>query len=114
MFYIIGIIIVMFCILFSVDRVLRKKLQIPKVEGFIYQPVNKMQAWVETSLFILMIILMFFFMDYVFIYPLFFLFFEGIRAFFEWKYSREKKQYLITMLWGIGYLLALTPFWLFK
>lgn len=43
---------------------------------------------------------------------LFYLFFGGMRAFFEWKYVRKEKKYLISILWGMGFLIALAILWL--
>ncbi|MEC2309955.1 DUF4181 domain-containing protein [Bacillus atrophaeus] len=73
----------------------KKKLGIHK-PGWRYKPVNSTQRWLEIVLLIsYLIALIYFPTEYMII--LFFLLLSLFRAFMEWKYEQEEKQYIYNL-----------------
>ncbi|AKL86600.1 DUF4181 domain-containing protein [Bacillus atrophaeus] len=73
----------------------KKKLGIHK-PGWRYKPVNSTQRWLEIVLLIsYLIALIYFPTEYMII--LFFLLLSSFRAFMEWKYEPEEKQYIYNL-----------------
>jgi hypothetical protein len=119
----IGILILLFVMLFLCDRLLRKNLGIKRPKGFFSQSINKTQSFIENGLFILFIVIMF---TYAFIpdgavnQTLLFLLsvvgyvfaLQGVRTFFQWKYKKEEREYILTIFWGISYIPAILILWL--
>lgn len=118
-----GIIALMFGVLFLVDRWLRKRLHIPHVRGFFYERVNKTQSWIENGLIALFITLDFIFAFYLDGDPSVFLFvglgayfitLMAVRLFFEWKYRKKDREYVLTMIWGIFYIPVMWVIWILR
>lgn len=88
------------------ERFLRKKFKIEERKDIIYQGVNKFQRWVEGSLLIIFLISLWFFNDYIFLsFISYFVLLNLFRTLMEWRYERESKQYILTLLSIILYLL---------
>ncbi|MEY8348102.1 DUF4181 domain-containing protein [Bacillus cereus] len=104
MFWKLAIVTVIIVALFLFEKLLRKKLHIPRKHSFIYKPVNNIQKWGEISIFIIYLITSFILIvnvDYENIGYLFFIFFIALyvfRTFMEWKYDKESKEYVISFL----------------
>ena len=87
---------------FLADRWMRKKLKIPKREGALYKPVHPFQVWIE-ALIVMGSIIILFNIEFGIVGPgalvpfVFFLLFS-FRTFMEWKFDRERKEYIITGL----------------
>lgn len=96
---------------FLADRWLRKKLNVPKREGALYKPVHPFQVWIEALIVIGSIIILFNIEFEVFrpgaLVPFVFFLLFSFRTFMEWKFDRERKEYIITAL-SSGILLV---FW---
>lgn len=95
-----------FCITFLIEKIIRKKFHIEKSEDiFFYQPINAHQKLVEIIIVVLSLLVLFFiaFILPMPIKPHYFI--VGIivlnifRFYTEWKYRKEMKQYMITLLW---------------
>jgi hypothetical protein len=85
--------------------IVRKKLKI-KTEPGLYKYINKTHKWGERVLFLLFaitILIAYFGYYYVELYIFFVFFFVQsiFRAFMEWKYEREDKEYIISLI-GAG------------
>lgn len=84
------------------ETILRKKYQIAKRKGWIYEPVNLVHKRAERILFwgylLIYTVLLFSGYQYAsyFIFG-FLLLLNGLRVFMEWKYDRERKEYIISI-----------------
>ncbi|MBO9130810.1 DUF4181 domain-containing protein [Bacillus sp. 165] len=91
---------------YLLERLMRKKLNIPK-KGYIYQPVNNIQKWGERVLLIVYMGLLVSGINVKYIIPAFFITFYIFRTWMEWKYDRESKEYVISIMAFIFLLLVL-------
>ncbi|WP_375090378.1 DUF4181 domain-containing protein [Peribacillus sp. RS7] len=89
------------------ERWLKKKLKIGKSEGRFYKGVNKYQKWIEMSMLIAFLILIWFVDNTIPFLIGYFLISLSFRAFMEWKYKREKKEYILTLYSMFIYLFVL-------
>ena len=90
------------------ERFLRKKFEIEKRKGIIYKGVNRFQRWIEGSLIIIFLISLWFFIDYIFLLLIsYYVIMNLFRVLMEWKYEREKKEYILTLHSVIIYLLII-------
>lgn len=107
-------ILVLFALFFLYDwilnRYIRKKLQIEKTPWAIYKPINDFQKWIERFLFILYFILLWFIDNTFELTIILFVLLYSLRAFMEWKYEKEKKKYVLTLLAVFNILLYGTLF----
>lgn len=95
--------LVTFLIFFSIDKILRKVVNIEKRKGIIYKPVNKSQKTGEKVLLVLFFISLIIQMVYspsnFESFPTVIIFLGVLnlyRAFMELKYQKESKEYIIT------------------
>lgn len=98
-------------------RILRKKYNITKKKGWIYEPVNPLQKRVEALLMVFYILLYtglsaadYPYANYL-IYGFFLLLF-AFRVFIEWKYDRESKEFIISvnsLSWFILFITIVLP-----
>ncbi|MES1042391.1 DUF4181 domain-containing protein [Peribacillus simplex] len=106
-------IIAFFIIAIVFERWLKKKLKIGKSKGHFYKGVNKYQKWIEMSMLIAFLILIWFVDNTIPLLIGYFLISLSFRAFMEWKYKREKKEYILTLYSMFIYLFVLvTGFYL--
>ncbi|XHU78738.1 DUF4181 domain-containing protein [Peribacillus simplex] len=95
------------------ERWLKKKLKIGKGKGHFYKSVNKFHKWIETSMLIAFLILIWFVDNTIPLLIGYFLISLSFRTFMEWKYKREKKEYILTLYSMFIYLFVLiTGFYL--
>lgn len=103
---------IVFLILFIViERVVRKRANI-EVKGFFYKHINRQHKWGEILIILLNILIYFpliFYSDmiegYYMIIGIIVLY--GFRAFMEWKYEKETKRYIISVMTSICLLIYL-------
>jgi len=95
------IIVVLF---FLLENLLRKKLKIIRKNGFIYRPVNSFHKWGERIIIILYLVSGFvciYTSEYIKVVYILFVF-SGMqqlfRAYMEWKFDKESKEYVISLL----------------
>ena len=91
------------------ERWLKKKFKIPKSEGFINKPVNKVHKWLEIVLIIGFII------GYastgsVLILFCFFTSLYILRSLMQWLFRREQKQYILELFGILLYLIIMIIF----
>ncbi|WP_041720569.1 DUF4181 domain-containing protein [Alkaliphilus metalliredigens] len=105
----ISIFISIFIFWIVIEKIVINKLNIKK-KKFLFQHVNKIHTWLEALLFILTLSMMFVNEYYFFI---------GITAIFcfriviEWKFEKESKTYILSILNASICLLLLIMFKLF-
>lgn len=108
----VGIFALLLVFLFFGERWLRKKLHIPKTRGFFYERVNKTQTWIENGIFILFLVAefpYFLFLHgqppilFIMILGAFFVAQQAVRFFYERKYRKEDREYIMILIWGIIY-----------
>ncbi|MCA1055891.1 DUF4181 domain-containing protein [Rossellomorea aquimaris] len=84
------------------DRWLRKKLHIPKKDGWVYKPVHPIQGWIEGLIIVSGLIFTFnreyYGVDSQAFFPLVFFILFTFRAFMEWKFERERREYVLTLI----------------
>ncbi|WP_432806470.1 DUF4181 domain-containing protein [Rummeliibacillus stabekisii] len=86
-----------------IEYLLRKSLNI-KREGYIYKPINQLHKRLEWTLLGLFFISIILFSKYTFIIVLLYLFILNLfRGFMEWLFARDKREYIITLLFIIIY-----------
>ncbi|WP_203363573.1 DUF4181 domain-containing protein [Bacillus sp. REN10] len=112
-----GLLIVAMINLHYIEKILIKKYNIPKKQGFFYHYVHTQHKIIEIFLWLLYILgTMFLYLpEYSFIpsatlaySPLAFLIMMHLlRAFMEWKYERETNRYRLSLAF-VAYLLFLT------
>jgi len=96
-------IILMFAAAFFLEKAVRKVLHVPKREGWLYQYVSETQRWTEWGIITIVllggIIVLFAFpqINTVFLLLAFYVLLFGIRAWFEWKYDRQSRQYVMSI-----------------
>ncbi|MFY0779044.1 DUF4181 domain-containing protein [Peribacillus simplex] len=89
------------------ERWLKKNLKIDKSKGYFYKGVNKFQIWIERAMLIAFLISIWF-VDNPFYMLIGYLFISlSFRAVMEWKYKREKKEYILTLYSIFIYLFVL-------
>jgi hypothetical protein len=110
---ILGLLILFFLYDWILNRYLRKRLHIEKTPWGIYKPINDTQKWLERSLLIVHVILLLVIDDIFLLTILFFALLNSLRAFMEWKYEREKKIFVLTLLTVFNILLYGTIFIIF-
>ncbi|MEG9298261.1 DUF4181 domain-containing protein [Mangrovibacillus sp. Mu-81] len=98
---------------FFLDYWLRKKLNISRKPGVLYKPVHPVQGWMEAIIVIGSILLIF---NVEFekvgagvMVPLVFTLQFSFRAVMEWKFERERREYIITAS-SVVLLVLLLPF----
>lgn len=111
---ILGLFALFFLFEWIMQRYLRKKLQIEKTPWGIYKPMNNTQKWLERSLLMVHLILLWFIDDIFLLTILFFALLNSLRAFMEWKYEKEKKTFVLTLLAVFNILLYGTIFLIFR
>ncbi|MCE7699563.1 MAG: DUF4181 domain-containing protein [Methanobacterium paludis] len=79
---------------------LRKKWHMATDNSPHPRPVNKTQLAIETVLVALLITLIGFFGQPLLFAIIFIVIFTAVRMLFEWKYAGNRKDYLITLVWG--------------
>lgn len=93
------------------ERYLRKKFGIEERKGFTYKSVNKLQRWVERSFLVTFLIALWFLIDYAFLVLIsYFVVMSLFRSLIEWRYEREKKEYILTLHSIIMYLLIVSSY----
>ncbi|WP_445662644.1 DUF4181 domain-containing protein [Cytobacillus sp. FSL R5-0596] len=96
--------IIVLILAFFTERWLRKKLKIGKRGFGTYKGVNTAQRWIERTLLVVFLISIWFIDNPVKLFIAFFLTLYSFRAFMEWKYEKEKMEYIITFSSIIVYL----------
>lgn len=93
------------------EKVARKKLNIPRKDGFFYYRVNKFHARIDMALLALFFILIWF-VEEIYIVIVFLLIVQSlVRAYFEWKIERERREYIITLgSMGLFFIVMLVLF----
>ncbi|WP_257129016.1 DUF4181 domain-containing protein [Bacillus pseudomycoides] len=95
------IIVVLF---FLLENLLRKKLKIIRKNGFIYRPVNSFHKWGERIIIILYLVSGFvciYTSEYIKVVYILFVFLgtqQLFRAYMEWKFDKESKEYVLSLL----------------
>ena len=98
------VLIVAYLLSFFGEKILRRVINVEKRKSFIYQPVNKSQKKGERVLLVLFFISLF--IQIVYSSPsfetstvliIFLIVLNLYRAFMEWKYQKESKEYIITL-----------------
>ncbi|WP_411334753.1 DUF4181 domain-containing protein [Metabacillus indicus] len=79
------------------ENLLRRKLDIPKTKGLIYRGVSTLHRWTERIMLLIYIICLMIFDFSMGLFLAFIILFFAFRTYMEWRYEREKKEYLITM-----------------
>ncbi|MGX1194625.1 DUF4181 domain-containing protein [Metabacillus sp. SLBN-84] len=79
------------------ENLLRRKFDIPKTKGLIYRGVSTSHRWTERVLLLIYLICLMILDFSMGLFLAFITLFFAFRAFMEWKYEREKKEYLITI-----------------
>ncbi|XHU78711.1 DUF4181 domain-containing protein [Peribacillus simplex] len=100
-------IIVFFIIAIVFERWLKKKWKIKKSKGHFYKAVNPFQRWTEMAMIIAFLISIWFVDNPTSWLIGYFLISLSFRAFMEWKYNREEKEYILTLYSMFIYLLVL-------
>ncbi|MEK3805476.1 DUF4181 domain-containing protein [Bacillus sp. FSL H8-0547] len=94
--FLLFIMLVLLYITFS-EKLIRRKLGIPKQRGFFYHSTNRIQRWTEGTLIVLYAAgLMIFEFSPLFI-TVWVSFFLGVRTFMEWKFEREEREYILSL-----------------
>ncbi|WP_026905854.1 DUF4181 domain-containing protein [Paucisalibacillus globulus] len=100
---------VILLIIIILNRYLKKKFNINE-DNLPFRSYSNLHKWLERILFlgfaILFVVVNYLFFDVVEDYLFFgfgFILF-ATRAFMEYKFDREDKQYLLTLVWAIGLL----------
>ncbi|MFE4354361.1 DUF4181 domain-containing protein [Peribacillus butanolivorans] len=102
-------IIVLLIISTVFERWLKKKLKIKKSKWSLYKGVNKFQRWTEMAMIIAFLISVWFVDNPTSWLIGYFLISLSFRAFMEWKYKREEKEYILTLCSIFIYLFVLVP-----
>ncbi|MDM5188681.1 DUF4181 domain-containing protein [Bacillus sp. DX4.1] len=104
MFYTKVIVLILLVVLFYFsEKLVRKKLNIPRQNGFIYEHVNHVHKWGERIILLTYLVVSFIcifsFNDINLAYLIWSYFFVLclFRAWMEWKYERESKEYFISI-----------------
>lgn len=96
--------------LMVIEKFLIKKFDIKKKKG-LYKHVNKVHIWLEIVLAIALITIAFFISEFKSYYlPIFLIALYSFRAFIEWKFEKESKVYILSMLSASAFLLLLIIF----
>jgi hypothetical protein len=83
---------------------IRKKLKIEKSRGFLYKGVNKAHIVIELTILGVFLILLWYLERPFPAFITFFLVLFSFRAFMEWKFEREKKNFIMTLFNIVMYL----------
>ncbi|MGE7762238.1 DUF4181 domain-containing protein [Peribacillus sp. NPDC097895] len=89
------------------ERWLKKKFKIEKSKWSFYKGVNPFQRWTEMAMIIAFLISIWFVDNLIPWLIGYFLISSSFRAFMEWKYKREEKEYILTLYSMFIYLLVL-------
>ncbi|WP_185152268.1 DUF4181 domain-containing protein [Peribacillus simplex] len=100
-------IIVLLIIAIVLERWLKKKLKIDKSKWSFYKGVNPFQRWTEMAMIIAFLISIWFVDNPTSWLIGYFLISLSFRAFMEWKYKREEKEYILTLCSMFIYLFVL-------
>ncbi|MGN4422632.1 DUF4181 domain-containing protein [Bacillus cereus group sp. MYBK30-1] len=99
------IIIIGVCIAgYFLEKFLRKKLNMPERKFWIYKHVNSLHVKLEIGLFIIYLIASFIYLYKVENYNMGYAMFTYfgtlwiLRAWMEWKYDRESKEYILSII----------------
>ncbi len=113
MFFIklVGIFIVVVILGVLLDKLLRKSLKIETPKGRIYEHVNTFHKWGERLVITLFLIIVAYasfsrepIIEIKYIFFIFYLVLYSFRAWMEWKYTKNEKEYIIT-IYSIGLFL---------
>ncbi|KUO51935.1 MAG: hypothetical protein APF76_06775 [Desulfitibacter sp. BRH_c19] len=91
------------------EKIIINKFNIKKKKG-LYKHVNKVHKWSEVVIIIALITMTFFSKSSElrqYYLPIFFTVLFGFRAFIEWKFEKESKVYILSILNGSTVLLLL-------
>ena len=110
--FLLFIMLVLLYITFS-EKLIRRKLGIPKQRGFFYQSKNRIQRWTEGTLIVLYgagLLIFEFLPLFITVWVSFFL---AIRAFMEWKFEREEREYILSLHTAATFPLLVTAgYWI--
>ncbi|MBO1580751.1 DUF4181 domain-containing protein [Bacillus sp. XF8] len=96
--------IIIVILFFLLENLLRKKLKITRKNGFIYRPVNRFHKWGERIIIIIYLVAGFvciYTSEYIKGAYILFIFLgtqQLFRAYMEWKFDKESKEYVISLL----------------
>ncbi|MGG3523510.1 DUF4181 domain-containing protein [Bacillus pseudomycoides] len=91
-------------VLYLLEKLVRKKLNIPKQGGWLYEPVNELHKWGERIIIIIYLVAGFvciYTSEYIKGVYILFVFLgtqQLFRAYMEWKYDEKSKKYVISLL----------------
>ncbi len=90
----------------ALEKIVIKKFNIKKKKG-LYKPVNKVHKWSEI-IFIIVILTIIFFVNELqhYFFPIFSTILFSFRAFMEWKFEKESKVFILSILSGSSALLV--------
>lgn len=82
------------------EKIMINKFNIQKKKG-LYKHVNEFHKWSEVALIIALIIIIFSNIELRrYFFPIFLVVLFGFRAFIEWKFEKESKVYILSILSG--------------
>jgi len=82
------------------EKIMINKFNIQKKKG-LYKYVNEFHKWSEAALIIALIIIIFSNIELRrYFFPIFLVVLFGFRAFIEWKFEKESKVYILSILSG--------------
>lgn len=96
-------IILIFAAAFLLEKAVRKVFRVPMREGWLYHYVTETQRWTEWGIAALVllgaIIVLSVFpqIHTAFLLLAFYFLLFGTRAWFEWKYDRQSRQYMMSI-----------------
>lgn len=97
--------IIIFIFFIFLEKIIINKFNIKKKKG-LYKPVNKVHKWSEVALITVLISISFFIIELrQYFIPIFLPVVFGFRAFMEWKFEKESKGYILSILDGSVFLL---------
>ncbi|WP_100009789.1 DUF4181 domain-containing protein [Lentibacillus sediminis] len=107
-----GFILVMSVIviyLFISEPWLKKRYSVQKHSGILFKPINKTHLKAEFILLVIALPVIGFLAGIGFTpaIMIFFVLLYGLRVVMEWKYAKEKKQYILTLNGFVAFIVAL-------
>ena len=79
------------------ENMIRKRMNIPRIKGLIYRGVSTFHRWAERIMLLIYLICLMIFDFSMELFLAFIIPFFAFRTFMEWKYEKERKEYLITL-----------------
>ncbi|MFE8699573.1 DUF4181 domain-containing protein [Cytobacillus sp. FJAT-54145] len=103
-----------FVISYVIEKLLIKRFNIKRRTKFIYKHVNKLHKRIEITAIILFFVSGFFVIDsYPTVYPYwipgFFILTYSIRSYMEWKFQRETREFILSIM-ALITMVVLFPF----